>query len=65
MAEFDYFPWDTKNPIGKFTQPKKNTASMGKEEDTGYPQTDVKKNTGAMRGAGAATKGKTFNNDIS
>lgn len=58
MAEFDYFPATTKNPIGKYTQPKKNTASMGKEEDIGYPQTGEEDNNITMRGYGAATKGR-------
>ena len=58
MAEFNYFPWDTKNPINKFTQPKKNPHPVGKEENVGYPQTGAVDNTIIMRGTGAATKGK-------
>jgi hypothetical protein len=57
MAEFNYFGWNTP-PIGKYTQPKKNTASLGKEEDIGYPQTGAEDNNVVMRGGGCAVKGK-------
>ncbi len=49
--------WDTKNPTNKYQQPQPNTASMGKQEDVGYPQTDIKTDGITMRGYGAATKG--------
>lgn len=58
MADTFKFPgWDTANPIGKYKQPEMNTAKPGNQEDTGYPQTDVKEDGITMRGYGAATKG--------
>jgi hypothetical protein len=56
--EFKFFGWDTKNPTNKYTQPKPNTNKPGNQEDTGYPQTDVKDTGIEMRGYGAATKGR-------
>lgn len=56
--EFKFFSWDEKDPINKYTQPKPNTHKPGNQEDTGYPQTDVKTDGIEMRGYGAATKGK-------
>lgn len=56
--EFTYFSWNEKDPIGKYTQPKPNTHKPGNQEDTGYPQTEIKDTGIEMRGAGAATKGK-------
>jgi hypothetical protein len=55
--EFKFFGWDTKNPTNKYTQPKPNTHKPGNQEDTGYPQTDVKDTGIVTRGNGAATKG--------
>jgi len=56
--EFKFFGWDIKNPTNKYTQPKPNTNKPGNQEDTGYPQTDVKDTGIEMRGYGAATKGR-------
>jgi hypothetical protein len=64
MAEFNFFPADTKSPLMKYTQPKPLTHKPGKQKDTGYPQTGAKKNSAVMRGFGAATKGKNFNNGV-
>lgn len=54
--KFEYFSADTPDPINKYTQPKPNTNSTGKN---GYPETDVKTTGIQQRGAGAASKGKT------
>jgi hypothetical protein len=56
--EFEFFSWGDKDPTNKYTQPKPNTHSTGNQEDTGYPEKDVKTSGIEMRGAGAATKGK-------
>lgn len=64
MAEFNYFPADTKNPIGKFTQPKKIPHPVGKEENVGYPQTGENDNTLVMRGYGAAIKGRKITGPV-
>jgi hypothetical protein len=56
--EFKFFGWDSKNPTNKYTQPKANTHKPGNQEDTGYPQTDVKSTGIEIRGCGAATKGR-------
>ena len=74
--EFEFFSADVADPIGKYTQPKPNTAKPGNQKDTGYPDqgenwADVrvkgrymegtkKKQFADMRGYGAATKGKKF-----
>ncbi len=55
--EFKYFDVGVADPIGKYTQPKKNSHSVGRQEDVGYPQTDVKTEGVPTRGCGAATKG--------
>lgn len=55
--EFKYFDAGTANPIGKYTQPKPNTHKPGNQENTGYPQTDIKTDGITMRGGGAAVKG--------
>jgi hypothetical protein len=44
-----------KNSKFKQSQPNKNP--LGKQEDTGYPQTDIKTTGIKIRGTGAATKG--------
>ena len=72
--EFKYFPAETKDPIGKYTQPKvypsvvvgeesaketmrKANVSVANIRSEDYP---APKTSGTqMRGAGAATKGKT------
>ncbi len=72
--EFSYFPADTKDPLNKYTQPKvyasvtvgeepaiqtmrKQNVSVANTRSQDYPPT---KTSGIqMRGAGAATKGKT------
>jgi hypothetical protein len=56
--EFEFFGWGDKDPTNKYIQPKPNTHKPGNQEDTGYPQTDVKTSGIEMRGYGAATKGK-------
>jgi hypothetical protein len=69
---FKYFPIDTKDPIGKYTQPKPNDDEPG----SGYPQEGIdnddilvkgrwpkgtkKKERMEMRGYGAAEKGCKF-----
>ena len=53
-----YFGWGDKNPTNKYTQPKANTEKPGNQQDTGYPQTDVKDTGITMRGYGAAIKGR-------
>lgn len=74
--EFEFFSADVADPIGKYTQPKPNTAKPGNQKDTGYPDLDEnwddvrvkgrymsgtkKKKFIDMRGYGAATKGKKF-----
>ena len=51
--KFEFFSVDTAKPIGKYTQPKPNTNSTGKN---GYP--DEAKTSGIkIYGTGAATKG--------
>jgi hypothetical protein len=55
--DFKFPNWDIKNPIGKYKQPEANTQKPGNQEDTGYPQTDIKTDGIMMRGYGAATKG--------
>lgn len=68
---YKYFDWD-EDPIGKYTQPRKNTDETG----SGYPQEGIdndnvlvkgrwpkgtkKKERMDMRGTGAAEKGKRF-----
>ena len=77
--EFEFFSADVADPLGKYTQPKKNTAKPGNQKDTGYPDLDEnwsdvrvkgrymagtrKKQFADMRGYGAATKGKKFRID--
>ena len=77
--EFEFFDVNAADPIGKYTQPKSNTAKPGNQKDTGYPDldenwTDVrvkgrymsgtrKKKFEDMRGYGAATKGRKFRVD--
>lgn len=73
MAEFDYFPADTKDPIGKYTQPKVyGSVTVGEEDNKKYLReanvsvANTRSNDYAptktsgvqMRGGGAATKGK-------
>jgi hypothetical protein len=41
----------------KYTQPQPNKNPLGKQEDTGYPQTGMKTTGIKIRGTGAATKG--------
>ena len=53
--KFDFFPADTANPIGKYTQPRPNTNAM--PPGAGYP--DTAKTSGIqVRGGKAQTKGK-------
>jgi len=73
MAEFDYFPADTKDPCGKYTQPKVYASvTVGEEPaketmrkanvsvaNTRSQDYPPTKTSGVqMRGGGAATKGK-------
>jgi hypothetical protein len=53
---FKYFPADTANPIGKYTQPRVNTKPL--PEGAGYPQTGMKTSGIQVRGGKAQTKGK-------
>ncbi|NBS69940.1 hypothetical protein EBT31_13650, partial [bacterium] len=53
--EFEFFPADTKDPIGKYTQPKPCNNDLGMN---GYPETDVKTTGIQVRGGKAQTKGK-------
>jgi hypothetical protein len=78
--EFEFFSADIADPIGKYTQPKKNTNKPGNQKDTGYPDLDEnwadvrvkgrymagtrKKQFADMRGYGAATKGRKFRIDV-
>ena len=53
--KFDFFPADTANPIGKYTQPRPNTHTM--PPGACYP--DTAKTSGiVVRGGKAQTKGK-------
>jgi len=55
--EFEYFPENTPNPTGKYTQPKEYTVeNIG----NGYPNKIASTQTKKMRGAGAATKGTKY-----
>ena len=56
MADFKYPGWSN-NGIGVYKQPEPNPHPPGKQEDTGYPQTDVKSDGIKIRGTGAAIKG--------
>jgi hypothetical protein len=73
MAEFDYFPADTKDPCGKYTQPKVyKSVTVGEEDNKKYLReanvsvantrsgeyAPTKTSGVQMRGGGAATKGK-------
>lgn len=75
--DFDYFGHDEENPIGKYTQPKKNPKFT---KGSGYPEDDIdrrgtktygryvegqggKKNKLKMRGKGAAERGYDFYDD--
>jgi hypothetical protein len=51
----EFFPGDTKDPIGKYTQPKEY--SDVDLSNNGYPQTGIKTDGIEKRGVGAATKG--------
>ena len=55
--KFDFFPGDTKNPTGKYTQPHNYTAEMGGKENVGYPNNIPSTQTLKTRGTGAATRG--------
>jgi len=53
--KFEFFPADTANPIGKYTQPRPNTNAM--PPGAGYP--DTAKTSGiVVRGTQSQTKGK-------
>jgi hypothetical protein len=49
-----FFPGDTADPIGKYTQPKEYKIDLSQN---GYPDSDVKTDGIEKRGVGAATKG--------
>jgi len=52
--KFNYFPAETKDPVGKYTQPKDYAqADTGKN---GYPNAIPSTQTQKTRGTGAATK---------
>ena len=77
--DYEFFNANTADPIGKYMQPKPNTAKPGRQKDTGYPDDDVgmddvrvkgrymagtkKKQYVDMRGYGAAIKGRKFLSD--
>ena len=50
----EFFPADTKDPIGKYTQPRTYTGDDG---NNGYPNAIPNTQTLKVRGTGAATKG--------
>lgn len=52
--KFDFFPAETSDPIGKYTQPRVYTDEMG---ENGYPNNVANTQTEKTRGTGAATKG--------
>jgi hypothetical protein len=75
--DFEYFGWDVKDPIGKYTQPKTNPRF---NKGQGYPIDDIdltgtksfnryvepygkKKQIIDMRGYGAAERGRKFHAD--
>jgi len=51
--KFNYFPAETKDPIGKYTQPKDY---VGPESQNGYPNDMPSTQTQKTRGTGAQTK---------
>jgi len=55
--KFNFFPGDTKNPTGKYTQPKEYRVDMGGKENVGYPNNVPNTQTVVTRGSGAATRG--------
>lgn len=56
--DFEFFGWGDKNPTNKYVQPKPNSHGLGKQEDVGYPQTDIKTSGIQTRGGKAQTKGR-------
>jgi hypothetical protein len=54
---FKYFSADTKNPLNKYTQPKKYTSNLGEKSDVGYPNNVPNTQTVVTRGSGAAVRG--------
>lgn len=61
---FKYFPADTSDPCGKYTQPQPNDVDLScttpSGQSSGYPQTDVNKDGIMVKGRWpAGTKTKT------
>jgi hypothetical protein len=52
--KWSFFPAETADPVGKYTQPKEYTDTMG---ENGYPNAVANTQTMKTRGTGAATKG--------
>lgn len=57
--KFNYFPAETADPIGKYTQPKEYVHDMGGKENVGYPTERVNTQTVRTRGCRACTKGNS------
>ena len=51
--KFNYFPAETKDPIGKYTQPMDD---VGPDSQNDYPNDIPSTQTQKTRGTGAATK---------
>lgn len=62
--KFNYFPAETADPIGKYTQPKEYSVDMGGKENVGYPSGVGITPKTIVRGCGACTKGNKFNSSI-
>lgn len=54
--KWDYFPAETSDPIGKYTQPKEYTDTMGKN---GYPNAVPNTQTMRTRGTKNTTRGNS------
>jgi hypothetical protein len=57
--KFNYFPAETADPVGKYTQPKEFDATEAKANN-GYSQVAANTQTVPVRGCGACTKGNKF-----
>lgn len=57
--KFEYFSGDTKNPIGKYTQPKAYSDTLG---DSGYPEAPA--NTQTMRTRGTKNTQRGHSNSV-
>ena len=54
--KFNYFPAETADPIGKYTQPKEYTDTMG---NNGYPNATPNTQTMRTRGTKNTTRGNS------